>query len=787
MSWVVHARSGWTFLRRQPVVITTLGLLLCALSVYWTGNALNAAVPFDHWLVFRYLLLWGWLALFSLACTSFGYLVLVRGLRLTNLGTDQSVVFGMALGTITFVLAMYGAGAAGAFAPWFAVALPLAMLAASGSYGARLALELYRSRGAGRKTSLVANAALLFGVFCVFFTYLRTLTPDGLGYDAAWYHVKIAQDYARWGGIGPFPGDYSHALPQLASLLYTWGYLLPGLHLAERWIFALQMEFCLLLWTLASVAVAVRVQLGASAPPGSWATYYLLPGTLLFTVIATSDHVVGFFAVPIALATVSLFDDADPDPRKGALLGAVMGGGLLAKYQIVYLLIPACLVAMIPCLVTCWRLRRAPERRQRLLRLLQVPLAACLAGAVVTLPQFLKNCVYYGNPVYPFLMEWFPSRPSVPLGSLLLKYGLEPSAYVHQGGALETATFSAQLLGTVPLAPRFVDPQGSYSLFVMLAPAALWFRGRALRLFVVLGLGTLLVWGVILANMRFMSAFLPVLAAALAALLVRLWSSGTIVRVGVSLAVSLQVLWVVDAPFNEYNLPTLNATIDLFREAIKNPTGPKLFDRYRQDFLAARDALPGDAKVVIHTSGVTLGIDRDIYMDAIGFQGLIDYRPMRTPRDVYLRFRELGVTHTIHQPRGYASHTLQEDVLFHALVQRYAKDYRIVGPFYIATLPSRHPPAEKPLQVVSAGMHLYPDGLYAVDQLGVWERLPKRYRNRPLPRTHLTEDNRTELLEAAQAVVCGGSCDLQHELERAGMKRVPDHPGDFALFLRAKE
>lgn len=44
-------------------------------------------------------------------------------------------------------------------------------------------------------------------------------------------HVVIAQDYAREGHLVPFVGDWQPNVPHLASFVFTWGFIVPGLAL----------------------------------------------------------------------------------------------------------------------------------------------------------------------------------------------------------------------------------------------------------------------------------------------------------------------------------------------------------------------------------------------------------------------------------------------------------------------------------------------------------------------------------------------------------------------------
>jgi hypothetical protein len=256
-----------------------LGLGLTFGATLILVRAVGVTYPIRDWLFWRYLVLAAWLLLFSAACASFGQLLLVRLFK-TELPALESAVLSMTVGTVSFVMLMYLAGTFGLFKPWFAVVLPLALLGPSLAAGANLWRRSWREL---RKApfGVASTLAGVFGVCCLGITYFRIITPEALGYDATWFYVKIAQDYARWGRIQAFPGDYSHALPHLASLLYTWGYLLPGLHVAQRWMFALHMEMCLLLWTLLGIAVAVARQVEPPVPRSAWVVFFLFPGSFV--------------------------------------------------------------------------------------------------------------------------------------------------------------------------------------------------------------------------------------------------------------------------------------------------------------------------------------------------------------------------------------------------------------------------------------------------------------------------------------------------------------------------
>ena len=727
-----------------------LGLSLTVGAAVVVGRSVNALYPMADWLFWRYAVLWAWLVLFSAACASFGQWLLVRGFGFDDLPALESAVLSMVLGTVGFVMVMYAAGTVGLFQPWFAVSLPFALLSFGLPHGIRLGARLRRELGVAR-FGLVSGAGAIFGIAGLGLTYFRILTPDALGYDASWFYVKSAQDYARWGGIHAFPGDYSEALPHLASLLYTWGYLLPGLHVAHRWVFALHLEMCLLLWTLAGIAALVARQLEPPVPRASWAFFFLFPGSFVFGLWGTGDHITAFFSIGVGLALLRAV--AKPSRATFGLLALPIAGGLLTKYQAFYLAVPTVMVALGAWVFTWLRRPRAQSARERS-DLLWAPPTLLAVSAALLAPHFLQNIVFYHNPVYPLLQRFFThSVPSVPNGWLYLEYGMKPEHYVPRGTVLDKLSWALKVVSTPSLLPRSLAT-AACSLFVLLLPALAFLRLRRFTLILSLVSGSaLLLWAMVLFDLRHIETFAPVFIAVTAALAVRLWRLGWLTRLGLVPLLVIELAWGADAAFWDSSLPGINASLNLIHQGLAGK-GSAALDAYRADYLALGRAVPRDAKLVIHTFGGSLGIDRDVFMDSIGFQGLIDYQVIHTPRELYDRFRALGVTHLVHEPNGgYASPIKQEDIVFHGLAAQYGVPVGQFGGLFLTELPDTPPPIEAPYRALCIGLDDVPDGLYPIGELRNWAALPERFQGIPKADQLVREDNQALLLQEADAVL----------------------------------
>jgi hypothetical protein len=158
--------------------------------------------------------------------------------------------------------------------------------------------------------------------------------------------------------------------------------------------------------------------------------------------------------------------------------------------------------------------------------------------------------------------------------------------------------------------------------------------------------------------------------------------------------------------------------------------------------------------VLLHNAHPTLGIDRDIYLDGLGYQALINYERFRTPTDAYRFFRQLGITHLMYEPQGFHAPTKQQEVIWNALI----KSAETIGNFQnyrLLAMPKAAPPDQPPWLVATVGMYGYADGIYPIEKLNTDEALPPELQHYAEPTHRLSEDanQRAQQLEQVQAVL----------------------------------
>jgi hypothetical protein len=770
--------------------------MLGVVGTYEYARILDVHYPIRSWLVWPLGMLWGWVALFSLACTSFGQLLLVRALKLRRLPALESAVLSMAVGVVSFALAMYVAGAFGWFKPAFAVALPLVLLSAGFKHGLRLARDLIADVRRAAPHGPLTFAITAAGTLCVGLIYLGAMTPDAINYDATWCHLTVAQDYARAGSIIRFPGDYTKNMPQLASMIYTWGWLLPGLDQPLRWMMALHSEIGLFVWTLVGVAAGIRRLLDDQTLRGAWASFFLFPIIFVYdhNLGGAADHVCAFFCVPILLAALRVCGSFSRG--SSILLGIVSAGAVLTKYQALYELAPLAVVIGV-----VWMRRMLEHRPGRvaasvpLRDLLLAPLLVIAVAGVCVSPHFIRQAVFHRNPFYPFLQDVFThSTPTLKNAAFTFREivtdpnwrprGTLWQRLVHAFGLFFRFSFDAHYSFT-----RSVPVFGS--LFTLLLPAVFIVRGRS-RLLVALftASGALLIWGMVYNVDRNLQIFMPLLVCVTAVLIVRLWRLGWLARAGLIPLVALQTVWGGDALFYS-SYGRVESAIDLIRSGFEGRAGLR-FSAYRRTFVAIGEALPASARLLIHTSHVSLGIDREILLDWIGFQSLISYDGLHTPGELFAYYRSLGITHLLYEPGMRPAGTKQEEVLWNVLVNRYAKSMGHFGGYELLRMPEQPPPNSSRYRVATVGLSGYADGLYPIDALSTNEYLPLALRKYPRPTVPMpvASQARDAVLSLADAVLVGPRYDALSTQTEALLRQrfavVVPLPGMLRLYLERK-
>ena len=778
--------------RRIPMLKSIGVAVVVAAGATYFLRAVNGGYSVRAWLFWPIALLWLYGALLSASCLAIG----ARVLRWVGVERERTILFrattSFAVGLAAFAFAIYVAGFLHLLKGPFGFALPLLYLAIGWrdlrDLG-RETIEALRAPPARPISALaraVAIAAAIYGIYNITLVYLEDLTPDVIYFDAAWVHLVVPEDYARHGGFQPFLADYAKNLTELASLIWTWSWLLPVPNETFRWMLALHIEFFVFLWTLAGISAVVE-ELLEERVRGVWAAFFLFPAIFVATsnLSGGADHFVALFVPPSFLFALRV---AREGKRADAVLfGLLAGAAIATKAQAGFFLFACALLIAIGLARQALARRRADGSWS--LRPLLVAIGWMLVGfLVLAIPRFGKPWVYFHDPFYPFAPDLFAARPTVPKAAQLVEEVFKDAKYRWHGTPIENLKSAFWYSLTYPFKAPFASNKIPFlgSLFVLSVPLVLLVEKSRRRLLAgaLVAYVTVFLWAYTFRTDRNLQIVMPLLAAVSAAILARACDLGWAARAGVFGLVALHAIYGGDAPFYDGG-QRLTSAIKLLDAGVEGKRDDRF--HYRAAYLAIRDALPKDALVLYHNDRMTLGIDRDVYSDIAASQGLIDYGPMGGPRALYDRYKELGITHILHEPAHRPAPTKQTDVVFTDFTTRYARSVLRAGGYELLAMPASPPPPDpEPYRVLALGLGGYADGVYRLEDLGVVEAMTHpRY---PPPRERVTIADAAAKLASVETVLVGArGAPLSAELTAAidgDFKLAKTYSRGFSIYIR---
>jgi len=236
----------------------------------------------------------------------------------------------------------------------------------------------------GRPLGGWALAALALLGCAALMSLLGTLPPE-IFYDSLVYHLALPKLYLLRGRIVPTVHNIYSGLPLGVQMLY-------GLSLSlsdDRLAALLHASFGL--WAAASVYVIGRRHFSSEAGAFAAFAFTLCPIALYAGWNCGVDLASAFYCALSLLALLKSLDRDEPGEalRWAACSGLLAGFAAGTKYNV----LP---VALILVLLHAWHSRR-------LGRPLKGSAAMACAAALAFSPWIVKNMLFFGNPVYPFL------------------------------------------------------------------------------------------------------------------------------------------------------------------------------------------------------------------------------------------------------------------------------------------------------------------------------------------------------------------------------------------------
>jgi hypothetical protein len=679
-------------------------------------------------------------------------LSIVRRLLPGRLRFDERLALAFAFGVLAFHWATWFLGMLGRLDRVSCFLLPFALLGLGAVDTWSLRRRLLRLGkvlgGKGRPTRRPLGLHWL-GAFTLFVLAGHALTTSSIGYDSAWYHLPVAEIYAARGAIRPLlDGWYLGAFPQLASVLYAWA-LVVAREPALSFTTAALVEVALIGMAVFSIVPCVRALTpGRGRANWAWATIALFPAVYLYPPRIEADYAAAAFAPALMLLTIRAYQRFEV--RELAAFAIALGGVALTKYSAVSLLaFPAVLIAI----RAVYRLFTPAAGRRTAFCALGVAAGIFL---LVTAPHWLKNLLFYRDPLFPQLsgpsaftpithqfyldfvkVLWRPAPgwPGV-IETLraMFTFSFEPHEYsnYNPGHAIFGSLFS------VTLAPLLFLRRARRALvwhFAVLIGVCVWFR--------------------IHHQDRYLLALLPWMCAVTGATVRELCAQGTVTRVLALAACALQFAWGV-------RWAVRLVPLDAIRETIWAPTAEDwraIQLRRWPTMTRVGRALPPKATVMVHDERIRVGLRHNSLSDAQGYQTHVSFVELGSDGLVYDRLKQWGVTHLFAQGHSNGEDTIGSDLIYFGFFKRYGVETKEVE---LRQMPAQRPRArsasERLALVEPCGAFNAPAGLYRVVDLNDTQpQTPIELKARAV----MTVSSRAERERAqarAEFMVVGNSC-----------------------------
>lgn len=682
----------WSRLRsRRGQSLLGAGIIVAA--AYFFLRFVNDFYPIAQWLFWTYARVWCCVLLFGAACLVCGWWLLAQILD-SPPRLSTRLLLAMAIGVLAFYCLMFLFGITQLYSSATFYAIPLLMLGLGAPRALRDARRmLHRLRPLGfkalRPRSFVEIVAAVVVGTALLAIYLPMLLPRNLHADAHWYHLPIAEHYVAAGGIVRFPeGWYVGVYPQLASILYTWVFLASG-DLFFHVVLCLHLDFFLFLATVAGVAVLAAKMLGVRRFPAAAAAMFLFPNLYVYdsNVNGSADHILGFWAVPLALTLLRL--NRRFTVREGVLAGLMTAATAVTKYQGCFFVAPAVLFVIALTL-----------RHRRLGPMLAW--AGC--AALISASHWLKNLIYYHDPFYPLLYNYLPLTPFHEGAASTFHAAYWDPRWLAKGPLPDKLWAAFKTLFTFSFVPNDFDWHGQRptfgSLFTLLLPVLVLTKSP-LRVWL-LTLATYLgifIWYLTSHQDRYLQALLPWMAICVAVLLARAKMQGRLMGLAAAALVVVQVIDGLDVYFIRTHAMIGDSPIRAVSSLLSDGHR-KIYDERRvltSTFEKVGSLLTSDTVLLQHTVMAKLGLGVRVVADGTGWQGAIEYLDHESPIATDSLMRSMGVNKVIRygDPGGVNPDEAARELVFMRWLGCYGSYERQVNEAKLTNL--RHDPVDGPL------------------------------------------------------------------------------------------
>lgn len=599
---------------RSPSKLRIPAVTAFAVAVVLVPWLSRNVIPLD--VCFRLLLPIVWLSVWSLACLGPGKAIMAL---LLPSRTEIPGVMVMLIGSAVLAFLGFLLAAAGILRPMFLNGV-LGCAAIGGIFVLLKQRESIRFVPEGLFSPL--SLVLVIPIFLTMFV----LTTPPVMYDVLHYHLAFPEQWLRAGSFIEFPRESFSYYPSAHGMLFSYALAAIGPWGANA------INWWMGLMSALAAAELSRRYAGPMATPWAAASFLLTPAVLEISGYATADLTVAAWTGG-ALLFLLRKDGAFPNQMEMLMGGFFVGSAAAAKYL-------AMATVCLPLMLVLIYLGLRDRIRWKTLA---TGIAFLLVGLGLSLgPWLLRNMVWAGNPVYPYLHAVFGGDSS----SLDLGRELERTMDIS------ASTGKQLMLSMFALIRRSFNPRleggvlGSHWLILLIAAAGFSSISRLkwpLWIFLMTGCVT---WGFLVQYVRFL---LPALVAGAAlaggGMAVLLGEVGPLARRSIVALFIFLFSWsttVLATPFFSQRLAVVCGQLDEL-EFRKN------WDSRTDALGFIQRSLPEHAVLLLVGELRSFGLNRRVFVDGPYHRPLLVDLAQNCDSAEALaeELRDLGVTHLL--------------------------------------------------------------------------------------------------------------------------------------------
>jgi 4-amino-4-deoxy-L-arabinose transferase-like glycosyltransferase len=306
-----------------------------------------------------------------------------KTLGLSFASSAETLSFSVFVGTGALASAVLFLGLVHLLRSWAVAALVILGLGLS----SRNLTELWQLIKRGlRAATLTRETRILFALFCclIILLVLRALTPPNTA-DELIYHLPVSKNFAERGGIYPSYDNLFGNLPLLIHMIYTLCLMAGSDVAAKLFSLFLAIATAIALYGFCSRFLTRRVGVIA---------IFAFFGAGMVVEVAVTARIDVSLAGMLFLATYAMMNYLQTDQRGWLWVSAILAGFSLGIKSSAG---PWLFFVGVMYIVETLR------KRENITSILRRGIAYTFIAAAIASPWYIKNYVWFHNPIYPFI------------------------------------------------------------------------------------------------------------------------------------------------------------------------------------------------------------------------------------------------------------------------------------------------------------------------------------------------------------------------------------------------